>query len=48
MAIDAFVSILSQPEGRELQGDDIFLIHLLEVSILSQPEGRELRNDGQG
>ncbi len=37
------VSILSQPEGRELPGTTSRLVQALTVSILSQPEGRELR-----
>ncbi len=36
------VSILSQPEGRELLEIRGFQITIIKVSILSQPEGREL------
>ncbi len=39
------VSILSQPEGRELLSMEQMHVWLLSVSILSQPEGRELRAD---
>ncbi len=38
------VSILSQPEGRELLIGTNGLVLPLAVSILSQPEGRELRD----
>jgi len=41
----ACVSILSQPEGRELLRRDVAFIGGQGVSILSQPEGRELRVD---
>ncbi len=42
----AVVSILSQPEGRELRPGCRRNIQRSHVSILSQPEGRELRNLG--
>ncbi len=38
-----YVSILSQPEGRELPWPMNAILRTLRVSILSQPEGRELR-----
>jgi len=41
--LDLRVSILSQPEGRELLENIKHDTILLTVSILSQPEGRELR-----
>ena len=42
LGLEAKVSILSQPEGRELHDAKVALWHALFVSILSQPEGREL------
>ncbi len=44
--LHTFVSILSQPEGRELLRAAYDEGSQESVSILSQPEGRELPNSG--